>query len=412
MALELRPVTDEEFPAWNRTTDRAFGSHIDDEAVEGYRAITELDRSLGVFDRGQIVATAGAFTFELTLPGARQIPAAGVTMVSVRASHRRRGLLTRMMEHQLDDVASRGEPVAVLTASEAPIYGRFGYGVATMHAAFSIDTAHGGFDPRVDVPGRLTEVDVDAARKVVPGVHDQARRRTPGDLSRSAARWEHWFLDPPRERHGQSARFFVVHESARGKADGYLAYRVRDDWKDGLPQNKLHVDDFAAVTDGAYASLWRYVLDHDLVGTVTTWGSALDEPVRFMLADSRHLKTKMVSDFLWVRILDVPAALASRTYGTDGGLTIDVVDGFGGRAEGRFTLEAGPKGATCSRARGRRGSADLRMGVDALGSIFLGGIGATELVRAGRIVEERDGAARRADALFRTAPMPFCRTGF
>lgn len=411
MALELRSITDDEFPDWTRTTDRAFGMHVEDDVVEAYRPITEIDRTVAVFDRGQIVATAGAFTFELTVPGDGQVDAAGVTMVSVRASHRRRGLLTRMMEHQLDDVADRGEPLAILLASEAPIYGRFGYGMATPHALLSIDTDHARFRTPFEPAGRYREVDVEGAAKVFPGVHEKTRRRTPGDVSRTKARWDHWFSDPVHERHGASARFYVVYESAKGKAEGYLAYRIREDWRDGIPQNELSINDFAATTPDAYAALWRYALDVDLVGKVTAWGRPLDEPVRWLLADSRRLQTKVAADFLWVRIVDVPAVLSARRYGTDDRLVIDVVDDFGGRAAGRFVLEGGPDGSSCRTAPGRA-RVDLTLDVAALGSVYLAGVSVNELARAGRISEERAGAVRRADAMFRTGPMPHCRTAF
>lgn len=409
MTLELRPIVAEEFADWGRVAERSFGQHIDDEAIEQYRPLTELDRTIAVFDGGQIVATAGAHTYELTVPGPAVVPAAGVTMVAVRASHRRRGLLTRMMEHQLDDVAGRGEPLAILTASEAGIYGRFGYGLASQHAMYAVDTRHGRFLHPPELRGRYRELDAAEAEKVFPGVHDRARRLTPGDITRSARRWTHWFLDPVRERHGGSARFYVVYESPAGEAEGYLAYRFGGDWKDGIPDHEVSVNDLVATTDEAYAALWRYALDLDLVNQVTAWGRPLDEPLRWLLADPRHLRTRLVSDFLWVRVLDVPAALQARDYGAEDSLVLAVDDGFLGRAAGTYRLDAGPEGATCSATTAEP---DISLDVTSLGCLYLGGIGAIALTRAGRIVEHRFGAAQRADALFRRGPLPHCTIGF
>lgn len=411
MSLELRTITDDEFPLWAHTLDRAFGNHLDDEEIERYHRVSEIDRAIAVFDRDQIVATAGANSFELTVPGNLQVRAAGVTGVSVRASHRRRGLLRRLMEHQLDDIAARGEPVAILTASEAAIYGRFGYGLSSLHAQLAIDTDRAAYRQPFTAAGRFRETDADGARNAFPQIHDRARRATPGDINRLDSWWDRWIADPPIHRHGGSARFYVVYESAKGKAEGYLAYRIRENWKDALPNNELAIDDMVAVTPDAYAAIWRYALDVDLVGTVSGWGRPVDEPVRWLLADPRQLRTKLVADYLWTRVMDVPAALRGRRYGTAGQLTLEVTDGFDGRATGRFTVDGGPDGATCAAAKGRS-RADIALDADALGALYLGGFSATQLAAAGRVTELRAGAVARADAMFRCGPAPHCRTGF
>jgi predicted N-acetyltransferase YhbS len=183
MDLELRPVTDEEFPAFSRTIEAAFGTLATDNDIELWRLVTEFDRTIGGFDRGQIVSTAGAFTFELTLPGLATIPVAGVTAVSVAPTHRRQGILRKMMTHQLDDVVARGEPVAILTASESIIYGRFGYGLATFQAYYDIDKNRSAFRTDLSSTGRVQLVDAATAAKVIPDVADRSRRAQPGDHS-------------------------------------------------------------------------------------------------------------------------------------------------------------------------------------------------------------------------------------
>src|SRR5204863_4594609 len=179
--FEIRPVTADEFPTFARTIENAFGSHGVDEELEVYRKTFETERSIAVFDNGRIVATAGAFSFEITLPGLTSIPVAGVSYVGVLPTHRRKGILRSIMRHQLDDVRSRGESVAVLTASESIIYGRFGYGLASWNHEISVNTDHSAFlHPIVD-DGRFTLIDAVEAGKVLPGLHEKCRRQRPGD---------------------------------------------------------------------------------------------------------------------------------------------------------------------------------------------------------------------------------------
>ena len=399
---EIRPLADEEYAQLPTVFGIAFGFQPSEDNVADWRSLTELDRTLAAFDGDDVVATAGANSFELTVPGGGQVRAEGVTAVSVRTTHKRRRILTSMMRQQLTDVANRGEPLAILLASESIIYGRFGYGLATLHQAIEIDPHHGNFAAPVVDTGRFRQVDKDAALKVLPGLFDASRKRTAGDIGRSNTWWDIYFKDREHERQGASGLFFVVHESKKGKADGYISYRVKNNWQHGLPGNEIRIDDLVADDPSVYAASWRYLLDIDLAGSVTAWGRPTDEPLRWLLADPRRLRTTVQGDFLWARIVDVPGALAARAYGTDDELVLDVTDDFLGLATGRFTTA----GAATKK------KPDLAMTVADLGAIYLGGNAPSTLARAGRIEEKTKGALARADALFTTHPAPFCRTGF
>jgi predicted acetyltransferase len=410
MAIELRPVTDEEFPTYSRAVEAVFGDQPTAERVENWRHVFEADRSLAAFDGGEMVATAGAFTFELTLPGGTTVPAAGVTAVGVQPTHRRQGILRRMMQRQLDDVAARGEPVAILTASETGIYGRFGYGLASFSAVYELETDYGAFAVPLDGAGRLRMIDADTAAKVLPGVYERARHLTPGAVNRVPGYWNMFLSDKEWDRHGASALFHVVHESTAGEADGYACYRLKGSWDDSLPAGKVFLIDMAATSDEVALALWRYLLDIDLMKSVSTpAGRPVDEPLRHRLAEPRRLLTKQVSDMLWARILDVPAALSARRYGTEDQLVIELADAFRPGNDGRYLVSGSPEAAQCERSHD---TPDLAMGAPELGAIYLGGVAPSTLARAGRITELTTGALRRADAFFSSSPLPYCATHF
>jgi predicted acetyltransferase len=409
--LDLRPIRDDEYPAWSRTIERAFGAQPSNQEVEDWRLVFERDRSLAVFDGADMVATTGAVSFDLTLPGGTTTPVAGVTAVAVRATHRRRGLLRALMERQLDDVAARGEAVAVLTASESVIYGRFGYGLASTNAWCRIDTAGTELTRRPEPGGRLRQVEADEAAREVPGVYERARTRHPGALSRSPRYWQRWFLDREYSRpSGASARFYVLHHDVGGTPDGYLAYRANEgDWGHGLADGTVTVEELDATDDEVEAALWQYVLEIDLVRHVKADARPVDEPLRWRLADPRRLATTALYDHLWVRVLDVPAALSARRYAAPARLVVEVHDPFRPSGEGRFVVEGGPDGASC---RPTGDDADLALGVTELGALYLGGASATTLARAGRVEERTAGALRVADGFFSSTPAPWCCTPF
>lgn len=409
MDLPIRPIAEDEFPAYCRAIEAAFGNQASDEEIAGWKSVTEFDRTLAAVEDGSIVATAGAFTLHVSVPGGLTVPAAGVTAVGVRPSHRRRGLLRALMERQLDDVANGPEPLAILTASESLIYGRFGYGVATSRASLAIDPRRSAFATPFEDPGRIRMVEPPEARTIVPAIHDRARVNQPGDIDRSDAIWDLMIADAPWSRDGEEPLFWAVHYSPTGEADGFVSYRVKRSWPEGLPDSEVRVTDLVGVDAQAEASLWRYVLDLDLAGQVIAESRPVDEALRWRLADPRRLRQRFVTDHLWARLLDIPAALTARRYRAESELIIEVRDPLRPAVDGRYLLRGGPDGAECARTTL---TADLSLGVGELSSAYLGDARLSVLARAGRVVEHRDGALSRADRLFRSDLVPFSHTSF
>ena len=408
MDLEIRAITEAEWPAFLRTDTAAFGHVLSDEDVATTIRPWDLDRSVAAFDRGQIVGTAASYPFELTLPGLTTVPTAGVTWVGVLPTWRRRGVLTAMMHHQLQEVRGRGEPVAVLLASEGPIYGRFGYGLATTQADYTVERGRAVLARPFAPAGRVVLADPATAAKALPEIHDRARRLQPGEVRRPDLWWERFFkADAPRD--GAGGRFHVLHESGSGELDGFASYRVLQGGTFGPPgNNTVVVQLLTAASTGAYTALWRYVCDLDLSVRVQVVNRQLDEPLRWMLTDPRALDGRVI-DHLWARLVDVPAALAARRYTVPATVVVEVVDPICPWNEGRWRLEGGPDGAACTPAAE---GPDLVLGAADLGAAFLGGTRLASLGRAGRVDELRPGALARADLMFASEPAPWCQTQF
>jgi predicted acetyltransferase len=396
--------------AFVRACEAAFGLVADDDDIAFYSNLFDPDYAIAVYDRGRIVATASANPFELTLPAAADqafptITVPGVTAVGVQPTHRRRGLLTGMMRRQIRDYRERGLPLSILTASEGAIYGRFGYGLASSFQSVALNTRPAVL--RTDAPrgGQIRLLDNDDARKVLPEVHEEGRRRRPGEISRLAAWWDRYFDDPEKDREGGGGQFHAVHESARGRPDGWVTYRYHSSWGHGLPAHRVDLRGLVALDPMAHASLWGYLLELDLVGELTAAVLPVDEPLRWLLADPRQMRVTDAGDHLWVRLIDVPRALAARGYSADVQLVLDVRD------EGCFRLETGSASGSCRTAR-KGEKVDLTLGLGELGAIYLGGVRPSVLAAAGRVSEERAGALGRADAAFAGPVAPYCSTDF
>lgn len=405
MDLELRPITEEEHPTWSTYIGRAFGEDNDEAEVAAWRTLTELDRTIAALDGGEIVGTTGAFTFDMALPGGATIPAAGVTAVSVRPTHRRRGVLTRMMTHQLDDVASRGEPMAILTASESPIYGRFGYGLGSQYWGWTIQKEGVVLSSPSQATGRVRLIEKDEAAKVLPGIRERMWRRHPGELSWSQAWWDDWFRDPKVRRQGASERRYAVHESEMGEADGYVAWNAKPKWENGIPAGSIGVHHLYGFDEEIEAALWELLLSIDLTKTIVAWDRPLEEPLRWRMADYRRMRVNQVGDHLWIRLLDIERSLSARQLGADDRLVLEVADDFRPQTAGTYVVEPG----SCRRDDGQK--PDLSLHVRDLGAMYLGAVSATTLAKAGR-VEGSAAALTRADRLFASSQIPWCSTHF
>ncbi len=416
--LELRQVPASDALTLGRVAALGFGSvATDQEAEETAAELFDPDWAIGVYDDGELVATASASILELTLPAGTGPPfpvlaVPGVMGVTVLPTHRRGGLLNQMMAFQLDQFREREVPLAILTASESIIYGRYGYGVATSFQSLSIATKRSAFvrPPGSDErgrDGRMRLVTAAEAANILPALHEQARRLRPGEINRSKETWAARFRDPDQNRHGAVAQTYIVHEGADGAADGYATYRYRHNWSEGLPAHTISVEDIYATSPSVDAGLWRFVLDVDLVEEVTAPMRPLDEPLRWRLAEPRRLRTTSISDCLWARLVDIPTALAARGYSAETELVLQVE----GPSTERFLLATAATGATCRRAGGGERT-DLVLGVSQLGAILLGGCPPALLAAAGLVEEARPGALARADAAFRSPLLPFCGTRF
>jgi predicted acetyltransferase len=372
------------------------------------RRLWEPERIIAAFDGEQPVATAGAITFRLTVPGG-EAGAAGVTLVGVSPSHRRRGILRSMMRHQLDDVRARGEPLAILWASEGAIYQRFGYGLATLSGSFEIARDRAAFARPAPAEGTVRLVDREAALGIFPALYDRIRVETPGMVARSEAWWRWTTLhDTDRARAENGMKFYAVYE-AGGAVEGTAIYRVKPDWDERGPKGRISAIEVITSTPPATRDLWRWLIEVDLVTLVCGVRAPVPHPLQLLLAEPRRLGFT-VGDALWLRVVDVPAALAARTYGRAGTLVLAIRDAFCPWNAGRWRLVVGEDG----RGVAERTTVEPDVTLDAadLAATYLGTFRFSELARAGRVVEETAGALVRADALFTAARAPWCSTMF
>lgn len=409
VAVEIRTVAEEEAPAYFHTIAAGFGSAgpSDDDLAE-WQTVAEYDQCFAAVDRDRFVGGASAYSFEMTLPGGGLTTIGGVSNVAVLPTHRRQGVLTGLLARQLDDLADRGRPLAALNASESHIYRRFGYGLATDSVSVEIDTRHTDYLGELP-PGRLHLVSVEEARQIFPAFYGRWRRTRTGSLSRSDAWWD-IMLGPKEGWKGGGEAFHLVHEDAAGAVDGYASYQREPKFEHGNFQGVVRVRELIGATGGVEAALWRFCFDLDLVRRARSDMRPVDDPLRWWLVEPRQLAVTSRTDQLWLRVVDVAAALSERRYAADGGLVLEVDDSFRPAGSGRYRLEGGPDGATCIRDDGA--TADLRLGVADLGAAYLGGVSFTLLAAGGRVDELTQGAAARADALFRTDRAPYCATTF
>lgn len=410
-ALTIRPIQPEEFADFERAISLGFGEQeLPAADLQVYQAYHNLPRSLAVFEDGRIVATAGAFAMDLTLPGGARVPTSAVTVVTVRPTHRRRGLLTAMMRRQLDDVRNLGEMMAVLNASESRIYGRFGYGIATQYTNREIETPYAALRERPSGAVHLRIVPHAEALPLLEQIYARWAPTQPGALTRPSEFWPGYLIHPEgNDSHG--ARTYVIASTSAGEPVGYAWYRVEHRWEHGMALSTLDVGELVALSTEARAALWDFCLRMDLTRTVRLARRPVEDPLRWTLTDPRRMRTVNTRDDLWVRLLDIPGALAARGYSAQGTLTLDVTDTFIPENAGRYRLEVDASGAHCERVRSMTGTADLALDVADLGGLYLGGMRATVLAAAGRVRGEPE-ALTRADTLLWSPIEPYCGTPF
>lgn len=390
----IRTAGHEDFAALSAHLDLVFAEAPSEEGRAEFKQWLEFDRTFVADDGGMIVGSAATNTYRQVVPGGATMPVGGLTIVAVRPTHRRSGLLRRLMRHHLEDVRDHHEAAGILYASESSIYGRFGFGAAVPSGEVTIGRAHGAFRRDIPAPrGTFRLLELPDAGPVVRTVFATATAATPGAIIPREQDWVARLTDHPGRREGATPWRFLVYDRD-GEPRGYARYRQKDGWGDGGPEGKVMVRELHAVDGEAFAALWRFLLDIDLAVTIEAGSRPSPDPLRQLLADPRRLMEKS-SDGVWVRLIDVAAALAARRYRVEGSLVIEVRDDFF-EAGGRYRLSGGPDGAVCERTDA---AADVSFGVEHLGTVYFGAGSVTRLAWLGLVTGEA-AAIRRCDDMF------------
>jgi predicted acetyltransferase len=409
VTVTIRSIREDELPAYVESMAVSFLWRPDvDKVAADVKSVWDLERTLAAFDGDRISGTFRSWATELTVPGGARLPASAISAVTVMPTHRRRGILRDMVAAEHRAIRERGEAFGLLYASEYPIYGRFGYGAACMAATWTLDTLGTSFRG-----GPVTGVEVvkpgPDSRDAIKGMFDAWRLRQPGEISRRAFTWDLDLALRPSVWGPDWKGYLALHRDGSQAVDGYVRYHTDEKWDERQPRYTLTVDELHALTDEAYATLWRYLADVDWVARVKAERRSPTERLPWLLTNARAATASEVGEGMWVRLLDVPRALAARTYERDGSIVLDVVDPEASGGRTRVHLETGGNGATCQPTDD---PPDLTLHVAALGAAYLGGTRLRDAVLADGVDEHRTGALREADASFRTLDEPWCSTSF
>ena len=398
MAIEVRPAADQaEFRQGLAAIGHFFGWEPSEEDSERFSKLLPVERMLVAADGKAIVAGSGAFPFEMTVPGAT-VPTAGVTVVGVLPTHRRRGILTAMMRRQLDDTRVGNEPLAALWASEPTIYGRFGYGLASFCGEIDLPRDRAALVGSGGLRGKVRIVTAEEALESFPPLYDAVRAERPGMMSRTRDWWEHRRLRTQTHQSGGPVACALL--ELDGAPSGYALYRVNQKFESWGTTGHIDVLEALGTSPDATREIWRYLFEFDWTSRIMAGQLPADDELLLLATDPSRLKF-MLTDALWVRLVDLPAALGARSYEGGDPIVFDVSDPFLPDNAGRWRLAGGQAERTDDEP-------DLRLDVNALGSTYLGEITFSDLLRAGRIEELREGAAARADVLFRADRAPWC----
>ncbi len=410
MTIELRQVTNDNFTEWRKAVRQGFGEHVHPDDIARLRnQRVEIDRLVAAVDSRseRIVGTGGADSYSLTVPGGAAVPMAGVAYVTTSVTHRRQGAFSGMMALIHESARERGDIVSGLWASQSHLYSRFDYGLAINSYDWTIEPRFGAFAHSPDSGGsgesgpHVYFIDAEEAEVTLPGIYDQMRQQTSGAVDRNAGRWRYGLFDEERVRDGASALFFAICEE-RGEQAGYVTYRMRR--KGDSDMGTLQVEEQVSVTDTAHATLWRFLLDFDLVGKITAENRPADDPLWWMLSDPRRLNRKS-HDSLWIRLLDVPKALEARTYNADGRLKIGLVSESQPELAGTYVLDIDDSRASVKKTTDRP---DVVMTPGDLSALYLGGATPGPLVEAGRIDILATGSLAKLHGMFATDSAPWC----
>lgn len=401
---EIRTITSEDADRFRGQVSRGFGSDpdADDQSAERFEAIFDYDRTLAAFDGDEIIGTGAAFSLGVTVPGGREVAMGGTTIITVQPTHRRRGVLRSIMDRHFEDIIAHEEPLAGLWASEGSIYGRFGYGPATYRHNAELDARSVEFIGE-STKGSVRLVDAAEAEPILRSMYEKARIERAGALTRSDAWWKYRRMaDPEQWRGGKSARRYLIHEE-NGEVTGYATYRQKGRWEDFVADGEVEVTEVVANTPEAHTGIWRYLTNIDLFPNVEWWNMPVDDPLPHKITDQRRIRRKLI-DAMWVRLMDVPVALAARSYDSDGMVTFELSDPAQPDNSGTYRLEVSEGEAGCERVSE---VADVSLGADVLGHLYLGGGDALAMASAGRI-EGDPGAVATLHRVMRTDQPPWC----
>jgi predicted acetyltransferase len=401
VSVEIRNPSEDELRKAMKAVEAAFGEEQKEEDLDRHQKAMPRDRFFVAYDGTVPVGTTASLPFELTVPGS-ELATGGVTWVGVLPSHRRRGILTQMMKHQLDDLHERGEPLAILWASEAAIYGRFGYGISAPTVQLDADRSRFSLRDDPGPRGAVRLIDREEAGKVLPPIYDAVRRQVPGFTSRNALLWDLYRLaDPEHWRRGGGPKFYAVLEFD-GEPVGYAIYRIKLDWQDGFAKSQVRVLETCATSAAAERELWRFLFGIDLVVRIQGRHDP-GSPLFLMVVDPRSLMLR-VTEGLWLRLVDLGAALTGRTYATDDSVVMEVRDELCPWNAGRWRI-----GNDVARTDD---DAELELDIADLASAYLGAFDFNQLAEAQRVCELKPGTLQRASDLFRTARPPYCPEDF
>ncbi|WHM38730.1 GNAT family N-acetyltransferase [Streptomyces sp. BPTC-684] len=411
MTVDVRALDPADFDQWYGAVDRAFGGVPEDPELEQFwRTVIDPARCLAVYEGPTVVGTTQTFALPVSVPGGGFVPTGALSAVSVAATHRRRGILTSMIRRQLDVLREEGVPLAVLTASEPGIYGRYGFGLATQQMSLEIDSSR----VRVEVPEGGDDVTLRyapsfaEAAEACEAVYARSIGTRAGMFLRTPGWERHALIDPPGFRDGGSPAQCVLASRGDGEVVGYVRFHTKPVWDAAGPKGVVTLRDICADDPAVYGALWRFLCDIDLTSTVKAGNRPVDDPLLHLVSDVRRCGVR-VRDGLYVRLVDVGSGLSSRSYSSPVDVVFDVSDSFCGWNAGRWRLSGDGKGAVCSRTADR---ADVALSARDLGAVFLGGVSLSALASAGRVRELREGALTEATTAFATPLAPWLPHGF
>ncbi len=410
MSIDVRPVRDDELVPFVDALSTGFLERPAIEKVaEEVRPHWDLSRTWAAVDGATICGTFRSWPSELTVPGGARLRASAVSAVTVRPTHRRRGILRAMVAAEHAAMRDRGERIGLLHSAEYPIYGRFGYGSATREATWALDTTASAFHGSSSGTIELLTPDAGSVA-TAKAVFESWRLHTSGEILRREVSWDYDFALRPSAWGEDWKGFLAIHRGVDGTADGYARFSAGDDkWIQRQPRNTIKLNELHALSDVASADLWRFLATLDWVSTIRAERRSPSDRLPWLLVNARAADVSEVGDGLWVRVFDVAEALSARTYEREGRIVLDVVDREADGGRQRVLLDAGPDGATC---RPTTESADLTLDVGALSAAYLGGPRLRDTVVATGVDEHRPGALLAAEALLRTADEPWCSTFF